>query len=181
MKLEFGGGTSPKRGFFNVDLLPSADLLLDLNTLGDSKLPFADQSVEEFYSSHCFEHLTNWRGPLNEIVRVLKDGAPCEIRVPHWASAMANTLGHPHSLSDHQVQHLVEFQDVWWDTGRFLKPVKVEYVASVKFHAAARLVPAWTPLDIVWFLQDTCHEIRFHFVAGPREAVSFDKIPKKVV
>lgn len=175
-KLEFGGGTGPRKGFFNVDILPTADLVFDLNTLSTNKLPIADQSVDEFYSSHCFEHLENLHGAINEVARVLKDGALAEIRVPHWASAMASCLGHVHTLSDHQVKHWYEFQNDWWSTDRFLSPVSFIYVPSQRYGRAVHCFPKCSPLDIVTLFQDTCHEIRFLLRAGPRKHVDVNAI-----
>jgi ubiquinone/menaquinone biosynthesis C-methylase UbiE len=164
MKLELGGGASPRSGFHNVDILPSADTVFDLNTLGpDTRLPFPDNSVQEVYSSHCFEHLANLHGVLNEIVRVCQVGVPVEIRVPHWASAMAHCLGHFHAFSDEQVLQLVQFQDVWWPSGKMLTPTQIKYVPSRNFKEASRLWSSFTPLQIVKFVQDTCFEIRFSF------------------
>lgn len=53
--------------------------------------PWADSSVSEAHASHFLEHLTAPERILfvNELWRVLKPDATCQIIVPHWASCRA--------------------------------------------------------------------------------------------
>jgi len=74
MKLELGGGHMPMardRGFLNVDIrkLPTVDIVADLT----KRLPFKDKSIEEIYTSHLIEHLTEEQVQflLNECYRIL--------------------------------------------------------------------------------------------------------------
>lgn len=91
MKLDLGCGPNKKEGFTGVDSLPfdgKVDVVLDL---GKDAWPWADESVEEFHSSHFLEHLDAkerihfW----NELYRVLKPGAGGQLITPHWAAARA--------------------------------------------------------------------------------------------
>jgi predicted SAM-dependent methyltransferase len=88
VKLDLGCGKTPREGFEGVDALEFGQKwVLDLR----QKWPWKDESVEEAHCSHFLEHLT---GPerihfVNELYRVLKPGARCQIIVPHWASARA--------------------------------------------------------------------------------------------
>ena len=45
--------------------------------------PFADESFDAIYSSHCFEHIGDWRGVLRDWYRLLKVGGYLVIVVPH--------------------------------------------------------------------------------------------------
>jgi len=45
--------------------------------------PFADGSFDAIYSSHCFEHIGDWRGVLRDWYRLLKVGGYLVIVVPH--------------------------------------------------------------------------------------------------
>ena len=46
-------------------------------------LPFADGSVDAIYSSHCFEHIADYKGALQDWYRLLKVGGHMVIVVPH--------------------------------------------------------------------------------------------------
>lgn len=48
-----------------------------------TKLPFADESVDAIYSSHCFEHIADYKGALQDWYRLLKVGGHMVIVVPH--------------------------------------------------------------------------------------------------
>jgi SAM-dependent methyltransferase len=90
LKLDFGCGPNKKEGFLGVDILdfPGVDKVVDLRS---SPWPFEDNSVEEAYTSHFVEHLTADERVtfVNELYRILKPGASCQIIVPHWASGRA--------------------------------------------------------------------------------------------
>jgi SAM-dependent methyltransferase len=47
------------------------------------RLPFADGSQDAVHSSHCLEHIPNYRGALAEWFRVLKVGGYLVLTVPH--------------------------------------------------------------------------------------------------
>jgi SAM-dependent methyltransferase len=90
MKLDFGCGPNPKEGFEGVDAIKFDNVthLVDLRT---APYPWDDNSVDEAFSSHFVEHLTGLERVLfvNELYRILKPGATCQIVVPHWASCRA--------------------------------------------------------------------------------------------
>ena len=48
-----------------------------------ASFPFADGSFDAIYSSHCFEHIGDWRGVLRDWYRLLKVGGFLVIVVPH--------------------------------------------------------------------------------------------------
>ena len=89
IKLDIGGGAIPKQGFFNVDCIdhPAVHYKVDLNS---ERFPFEDNSVDEIYSNHCFEHLTPGYGGfihcIEELWRICKPEAPWYIRVPYFNS-----------------------------------------------------------------------------------------------
>ena len=58
MKIDIGCGGKKKEGFIGLDqyLMPGVDHVLDI---GAQPWPFADESVDEAYSSNFLEHLTN--------------------------------------------------------------------------------------------------------------------------
>jgi SAM-dependent methyltransferase len=90
-RLNLGSGGQPLPGFTNVDLYegPSTDEVVDLN----GPWPWADESVDEIFTSHCVEHLDDVIHFMREAHRVMRPGATMEIRVPYgWNTA---ALGDP--------------------------------------------------------------------------------------
>lgn len=83
--LNLGGGLQRVPDHYNVDfiMLDGVDIVADLNNPLDG-LP--DNTVSAIYSNNTFEHISNLFGLLSEIHRVCKNGARCEIIVPHFAN-----------------------------------------------------------------------------------------------
>lgn len=70
------GGTLP--------IVPQAiGVDLDYPGYDGVRLPFADESVDAVYSSHCFEHIADYRSVLREWYRLIKVGGYLVIVVPH--------------------------------------------------------------------------------------------------
>lgn len=91
MKIDLGCGTKKKEGFIGLDQfpMPGVDHVLQIGT---ERWPFSDESIEEAYSNHFLEHLTNLNGAnerihfFNELHRVLRPGAKALVILPHWNS-----------------------------------------------------------------------------------------------
>jgi len=82
MKIDIGGGEHTKSGFKNVDKYhKSADFISDV-----LNLPFNNNSIEEVYSKHTFEHLSKKEVvlALKEIYRVLMPNCRITIIVPDF-------------------------------------------------------------------------------------------------
>lgn len=90
LKLDFGCGSSKREGFQGVDALdfPGVDFVVDLRV---APWPWPDNSVDEAVASHFVEHLTAQERVTfaNELYRVLKPNAGCQMITPHWASHRA--------------------------------------------------------------------------------------------
>lgn len=78
MKIDIGGGRNNKRGFKNLDIVPEADFYCNLEK---DKFPFKDESVEEYYTQHTFEHIDNIINVFNEVWRTLKWNKKITIKV----------------------------------------------------------------------------------------------------
>jgi len=110
MKLNLGCGKQPVEGWTNLDKceLRGVDVVFDLEKCGEERialntpwdtseplpyepvrLPFEDDSVEEFQAVHVFEHLRNLLPVLEELYRVAAPEAILTVRVPHGASDVA--------------------------------------------------------------------------------------------
>jgi len=85
LKLDLGCGESPKEGFTGVDLNSKADIKLDLRVF---PWRWADEGVEEIWSSHFLEHVP---GPeripfMDEVWRILIPEGTATFVVPYWSS-----------------------------------------------------------------------------------------------
>lgn len=67
-----------------VSILPTA-IALDLDYPGynGTDLPFPNASQDYIFSSHCLEHITDYKTTLKEWMRALKVGGHLVISVPH--------------------------------------------------------------------------------------------------
>lgn len=87
-RLHLGCGRNILAGWVNVDrvALPGVDVVADLDDCARTRLPFADDSVEELKMVHTLEHIRDTLGLMSELHRVARPGALLTILVPHGAS-----------------------------------------------------------------------------------------------
>lgn len=82
MKVEIGGGLTPREGYLSCDIrkLPKVDYVCNADNL-----PFNNDELEEVYSRHLIEHLTlkEFLKTLEEWNRVLKVGGVLYIICPN--------------------------------------------------------------------------------------------------
>lgn len=104
LKIDFGCGPNKKEGFVGVDIenLPGVDIVIDLN----KSLPFDSDSIDEIYTSHCLEHLSEPIKTLEEFYRILKPGGKMELRLPHFTNHMAFNPFHKHYFCLIWMDHL---------------------------------------------------------------------------
>lgn len=172
VRVELGGGAKPLPGHVNVDLGPTADVRLDLQEVcdGTANLPWLDGSVDAVYSSHCLEHVHNYKLLLWEVCRVCRVGARVELRVPHWLQSMAHCDGHRHAVSETQVRHWCrDAVSHWWQgSPKRLRLVGTERVPGESYQEARKALGALlTDEQILRFVPDACHELRFTFEVVP--------------
>jgi SAM-dependent methyltransferase len=74
--IDIGAGLWPLPGAIPVDIQRGPGLA--------KKLPdFSDGSLDYVFSSHCLEHIENWRGALREWLKKLKPGGKIFLYLPH--------------------------------------------------------------------------------------------------
>jgi predicted SAM-dependent methyltransferase len=103
MKLEFGSGETPtKEGFLTVDVrdLPGVDYVCNAWEI-DKHVD--ENSVDEIFSRHFFEHLTFEQGERQLQVwhKILKPGGRCEMMLPnmvHHVHQWIHLRNDPHAL-----------------------------------------------------------------------------------
>lgn len=166
VRVELGGGKHPRgAGWINVDREPTADQVVDFEEPG-FRLPFADASIDELYSSHCLEHVKNLIELLREIGRVCRVGAHVEIRVPHWLSPMALCHGHIQVIPPEQVEHWCETAiPYWWgDCPRRLAHLGSEAIPAGGFDGARAAFPGMSDEQLLRFVPGAAHEMRYRFL-----------------
>lgn len=84
MKLHLGCGNDYKEGYVNCDISNEVkvDKIVDLEK---PLTMFKDNSVDEIYSRHTFEHINNFMDLMNELYRICKKDAIIKIIVPYFA------------------------------------------------------------------------------------------------
>jgi ubiquinone/menaquinone biosynthesis C-methylase UbiE len=87
-RLHIGCGRTILPGWINLDAtaLPGVDVVADLNACGNTPLPFADNSFDEFAASHVIEHITHSMPLMQELHRIAKPNATAFFRVPYGSS-----------------------------------------------------------------------------------------------
>jgi predicted SAM-dependent methyltransferase len=113
--LEIGGGDCFITGAIQVDAAGGDGIIKA--TWGDDRLPFADNSFDLVYSSHCLEHIhySRTRAALGEAYRVLRPGGRIELWVPNFYFLMKSywhRRGHEDGWigpEEHQGDHMYWF------------------------------------------------------------------------
>ena len=114
LKLDLGCGAKKKEGFLGVDSVKcdGVDFVMDLTK---DRLPLEDDSVDEIFSSHFFEHITDIKPVLKEMVRVSVNETKMEVWTPHLKSDPAFVLGHRYFYNEIIWRHIcVEFPHIWF-------------------------------------------------------------------
>ncbi len=87
-KVDFGCGTSKRKGFIGVDILPlpGVDIVHDLNKF---PFPFREDEIDFVWMDQILEHVDKPLKVVEEIYRVCKSGARYYVGVPYFRSYYA--------------------------------------------------------------------------------------------
>jgi SAM-dependent methyltransferase len=131
LKLDVGCGQNKKEGFLGIDILADdrVDYTLDITK---EKLPLEDNTVDEVFSNHFFEHIDSPKEALEELIRVSVHKAVFEIWTPYLKSNEAFLLGHKHFYNETIWRHIcIEYPHFWLkDVEATLRLDKFCYVLS---------------------------------------------------
>lgn len=85
MKLHIGCGYEHLEWWINTDIiqLPGVDQILDLDSF---PYPFDDNTVEEIYSAHVLEHVSDLWKTMEEFTRICKPWAQIKVIVPYFSN-----------------------------------------------------------------------------------------------
>jgi predicted SAM-dependent methyltransferase len=149
IKLDLGAGRVKRNGYISVDrqLTGNVDLVCDV----ESKLPFRDNSVDEVFSRHLFEHVTHLIQLFEEVHRICKPGARVIINVPYYTSVKAyKDPTHVNFFTEKTFEY---FEGKNWDNFEFpfkgaFRIHKVDYLYQRPFHKYFPFISFWR--RILW-------------------------------
>lgn len=84
-KLHLWCWSDAKPGYINQDIIkfPWVDLVFDLDNF---PYPFDENSLDEVYSAHVLEHVTDLGQVMEELTRICKSGAQIKVIVPYFSN-----------------------------------------------------------------------------------------------
>lgn len=87
-KLHLGCGREILPDWINLDCfpLPGVDIIADLDDCQNTKLPFEDNSIDEFLAAHVIEHLHHPLPFMEELYRIAQPNAKAVFKVPFGSS-----------------------------------------------------------------------------------------------
>lgn len=165
MKLEIGGGYRPRGdGFVNLDRIPEADIIHDLEV---RPWPVEDNTVVEVYTSHCIEHVVDPVAFLNECCRVCVIGAKMEIRCPAPFAELMFVMDHKHCFSPQNARNMdIHFPKDFWRHIKRPKLINYKFQSSEKLERAKKELPFLRGLNdqvIMEWIPGTAHEVCFFY------------------
>lgn len=130
LKIDLGCGDNKREGFTGVDKYktPSVDIEHDLFVY---PWPFEDNSVDEVWCSHFFEHIAGMDRPrwIEELYRVLKVGAKATLITPYYKSPRA-TQDFTHQWPPVSEETYLYFNKQWRESNKLthgLYDVKADF------------------------------------------------------
>jgi predicted SAM-dependent methyltransferase len=144
IKIDLGAGRVRRKGYIGVDRLRSegVDVVCD----AERKLPFLDNTVDEVFSRHLFEHVRNLIPLFEEVHRICKPGALVIINVPYYTSVKAyKDPTHVNWFTEKTFEY---FEGKNWENFDFpfrgsYRVKKIDYLYQRPFHK-------WIPFMSFW-------------------------------
>ena len=144
LKIDLGAGRVKRAGYLSVDRqrTPGVDLVCD----AERRLPFLDNSVDEIFSRHLFEHVRNLIQLFEEVHRVCKPGALVTINVPYYTSVKAyKDPTHVNWFTEKTFEY---FEGKNWQNFEFpfrgsFRVLKTEYLYQRPFHRYFPFMGFW--------------------------------------
>ena len=95
--LNLGCGKNIVKGWINVDMLPEADIHINLSYF---PWPWEDESIDSINASHIMEHFVDHEKFISECYRILKKGGMMRLALPHSSSVSSvGCMGHYRTYS----------------------------------------------------------------------------------
>lgn len=127
-KLQLGCGTSPKKGYINLDKekLKGVDVVHNLDKY---PWPFPDSYFDEVYGQDVIEHVQDLFKAMNEIRRICRKGAVVRLIVPYWHSSAAFYPNHNYFFNVDSMKSFTE-PDRSYDNYYGFKMEKIKLLPS---------------------------------------------------
>lgn len=170
VKLHIGCGGIKLPGYVNCDYhkgAPAAEVFFDAT----KKWPFADNSVDEVYSSHFIEHIADFGGFFKEAWRVMRDNAKMIVRAPHgshhyaWVDPSHVRPWHPGTFCHLQPSYIAESRNPQHEWTHFFGIDFVECRVDPRLHKFMRWPFEKLFLDHIDFFTDSIIELQAHLYA----------------
>ena len=86
INIELGPGNKSRSGYLGIDVvdLEGVDVVHNVEE-GLAFIP--DNNVDNYYTNHVLEHITNYENLIKEIHRTLKSEGKAEMIVPHFTNS----------------------------------------------------------------------------------------------
>jgi len=111
LMLNLGSGANTLPDYINIDIRDVGnEMVWDIR----KGLPFPDNSVDEIFSSHFIEHMTDTEAIylFQEMYRVLKPGAMTHHRCPHQAHPTAYYWGHNSFWNEERIEAITRVPEM---------------------------------------------------------------------
>ena len=148
-KIDLGAGRVKRPGYISVDRIrgEGVDVVCD----AEERLPFLDNSVDEVFSRHLFEHIQNLVQLFEEVHRICKPGARVHINVPYYTSIKA--FKDPTHVTFFTERTFEYFEGKSWENFDFpfrgsFRVRKIEYLYQRPFHRLFPFMKFWR--RILW-------------------------------
>lgn len=144
VKIDLGAGRVKRSGYLSVDRyrVPGVDLVCD----AEQRLPFRDNTVDEVFSRHLFEHVHHLIQLFEEIHRICKPGALVIVNVPYYTSVKAyKDPTHVNWFTEKTFEY---FEGKTWDNFEFpfkgsFRVLKIDYLYQRPFHRYFPFMTFW--------------------------------------
>ena len=164
MRLDIGSSTNPKEGHLAVDEKPGGAFTYDITRAPAEQLPLPDGSVDEIFSTNCWEHIPYdyQRTALAEVLRLLRPGGRFQLIVPDFAvitepvfrERRAGDWGEPETMRLFEVHMMIVFRRNNWEVAQydahcwgFTRRYLVALLREVGFRDV-RVMEEWGPSEI---------------------------------
>ena len=144
VRLDLGAGRIKRDGYFSVDKIRTDGVDIVCNLEG--KLPFLDDTIDEIFSRHLFEHIQNLIPLFEEVYRVCRSGAKVIINVPYYTSVKAyKDPTHVNFFTERTFEY---FEGKNWENFEFpfrgsYRVVKIDYLYERPFHRLLPFMSFW--------------------------------------
>lgn len=144
IRLDLGGGHAPAPGHINIDIVPEADIVWDLNKglpIGKSSYvsPEEQQDFKDVEGIRChqvLEHLTTIIPLLNDCYEVLRPGGVMEISTPLYGTTQA-------AQDPTHVRCLVPETFLYFRKDSPFEKEQNEYGISARFEVETEILDGW--------------------------------------